>query len=118
MGSVDAATVGGVRYVASAGDGPGVHVWTTDLDTEYRIDVPSRPTDIASVTIYGTTYVMVAAGDLYVYDITAEPELVATIGPYVFLDVGRFGGSTHAVLLDPDGMMSVVDLAKLHTGAD
>ena len=118
VGSVDAATVGDVRYVASAGDGPGVHVWTTDLDTEYRIDVPSRPTDIASVTIYGTTYVMVAAGDLYVYDITAEPELVATIGPYVSLDVGRFGGSTHAVLLDPDGMMSVVDLAKLHTGAD
>ena len=117
VGAVDAVAAGGNRYVVSAGDGPSVYVRTTDLGTEYSIDVPSRPTDIASVTIYGTTYILVAAGDLYVYDITDEPELVATIGPYVSLDVGTFGGSTHAVLLDPDGMMSVVDLAQTHTGA-
>ena len=117
VGDVDAVTVEGVRYVASAGDGLGVCVRTAGLGTGRRTDVPGRPTYIASATICGTTYVMVAAGDLHVYDIAAELGPVATIGPYVSLDVGRFGGSTHAVLLDPDWRLSVADLAQIHTGA-
>ena len=107
---MDAIVAGGVLYLASTADTPGVSVRDMSLNETLFVDTDRDPLDVAMVEMYGTAYAVAAAGDLYSFDMSGEPVYVED-GLYVSLDAARLGGSTYMVLLDTYGMAHVVDLA-------
>ncbi len=108
-GSVDAMDAGGVIYLASATDAPGVSVRDGFLNETRFTGTNKTVSDVMLVDVYGTAYVVAAAGDLYSFDVSGGPVYIDD-GLYVSLDAARLGGSAYMVLLDSYGVARVVDL--------
>ena len=107
--SMDVIDAGGVIYLASTTDAPGVSVLDGSLDETLFTGTNGMVSDVATVEVYGVAYALAAASALYSFDMSGGPVHIDD-GLYVSLDAARLGGSAYAVLLDSYGTAHVADL--------